>query len=753
MRTIAFRAAVSAWLISSLLGCPQEPVECIEGTEAVCEDAGTLPPDFCNSKEEAESDSVNCHLTVTSGGAMKAPKDGVFISRLLDGGTDQDWYFAQAPANLTARSLLHVGGGYSAPQTGVNFSVNVLKEGPDGALVSVTTAIDRHGAAAPRPVDVILPFGDSNARLFALVADEGVSGQVRVDNRNPYSVFMEIVENPDVNEPNDATPTSIALAGSPIQQGSETGYIATDDDVDTFSFPVMGAGRQIIYVHLTGPDPHPMNPPPPYRLSYTLFDPGGTPVAEGVMANEFLRIDLATARVAKLTGTYKVEVKGYRPPNTTLPIRGDLRVQYTVAVQLMPDLDTQEGAGGNDSPSTAKVVSLSPNASVSLAGKLSYVADEEWFVVSLPARASPSTLRYRVTAATTGGRYPPLTGTPARQVRVTKRVTTGATAQDRQVACRTSPAACFRGADSSALLVDALCNASDPPQCLIAQRNEETPRIPDIRNLVGAIPVFANEATEFLVMFRDEGLGASKYADDRDWTLDLQWLDDADEASRLGGPTALTLSGATSVAAGELTFGYGKVSNPDQWFTRPGGLRGINDYDAYDTDKDLFQFGFGGAMGDQSWELSWELMHATDGGTRAPGDIALEFTFCSAGPVPTGGLCAGSQERIFRYNGSSLTPWYLPQSVSNGRMLFTKVSTNVSTTITVTPVACTCFSSARTDGGVYFANIAALDRVDNDPIRYRISQRIAPYPANFTNPDGGGGSCPQVDAGGCGFAR
>jgi hypothetical protein len=264
-----------------LLACPPPPTECIEGTEPVCdEDAGALPDDFCNSQEEAVTDSVNCHLTITTGGAMPAPKSGVYISRLIDGGVDQDWYFAQAPAGLTARSLLHIRGGYQAPQTAVNFQMNVLKEG-DGGLLSVTTAIDKHGPAAPKPIDVIVPFADSNARLFALVNDEGISGQVRVDNRNAYTLFMEIIENPDVNEPNDATPTPIALTTTgAIQQGSQTGYLATDDDVDTFSFQVAGAGRQIIYLHILGPDPHPMNPPPPYKLSYTLFDPSGKPISD-----------------------------------------------------------------------------------------------------------------------------------------------------------------------------------------------------------------------------------------------------------------------------------------------------------------------------------------------------------------------------------------------------------------------------------------------------------------------------------------
>ena len=328
----------------------------------------------------------------------------------------------------------------------------------------------------------------------------------------------------------------------------------------------------------------------------------------------------------------------------------------------------------------------------------------------------------------------------------------GATAIDRQVNCRTNATACFRGEDTDPMLVDALCNASDPPQCLYAQRNEELPRIPNLRNLVGAVPVFAGQQTDFMIMIRDEGTGADKYADDKTWTLELDWVDDADEAARGAGPTVMTVGGTTSVAAGELTYGYGQVFDPEEWFMQPGGLRGIVDYDAYVTDRDLFQFNLG-AMGDQAWEISWELLHA-DGGTRPAGDIALEFTFCNGtGAVPDGGLCAGQQTRIFGYNDASLTPWYLPMSFSNGTMLFSRNSTPTSTTITALPIGCTCLSAARATSGVYFANIAAIDRVENDPIRYRISQRMLPYPASgFTGPDGGTATCPVVD-GGCGFAR
>jgi hypothetical protein len=753
MRTSALRAAVSCCFLAALAACPPPPQECLDGTEDVC-DAGALPPDFCNSQEEALSDATNCHLTVTTAPAMMPlKKDGVFLSRLPDAGVDQDWYYAEVPSGLTARSLLHVSGGYSAPQTAVNFSVNVLKQASDGGFVSVLTAVDKHGAAAPRPVDVIVPFTEPNARLYALVADEGSSGQVRVDNRNTYSLYMEVLENPDLNEPNDTAPTVIALSGTPAG-GQGTGYLATNDDVDLFSFTVPGGGRQIIYLNVLGPDPHPTNPPPPYRLSYTLYDPGDRPIAEGVMANNTLRIDLATARLAPMAGVYRLKVAGLREPAMTTPVRGDLRVRYTVDVKLLPDLDTQEGSGGNDSPATAKAVTMSPNGRTALVGKLSYVADEEWFRVTLPARGTPSTFRYRLTAAAGGGRFEPLSATPARQVRVTREVTMGATVTDRQVACRTSRAACPRADDlilSTSMLIDALCNGTNPPQCLVAQRSEEVPRLANLRNLVGAIPVTANQATEFLVLFRDEGLGASKYADDRDWTLELEWLDDADEALRLGGPTVVTLGGTTQVASGELTWGYGKVLDVDSYFRSTDAVRGLYDYDAFDTDKDLLQFNLGGAMGEPALELSWELLHP-DGGTAPPGELALELTFCGAGGAADGGLCGGQQTRIFGYNGGSLTPWYLPQSASNGRMLFTRTSSAASTTVTVAPVSCACLSTDRAAAGVYFANVAAVHRTSNAPLRYRVSQRIAPYPASFVGIDGGTASCPVLD-GGCGFIR
>src|SRR5207237_1074366 len=84
--------------------------------------------------------------------------------------------------------------------------------------------------------------------------------------RSPYQLTVEVFENPDVNEPNDTTPTPIALQPvSGVQQGTGTGYLATDDDVDKFSVAVP-TGTNILYLNLTAPR---LTPPTPFRLAYS----------------------------------------------------------------------------------------------------------------------------------------------------------------------------------------------------------------------------------------------------------------------------------------------------------------------------------------------------------------------------------------------------------------------------------------------------------------------------------------------------
>jgi hypothetical protein len=740
---------LSVLVLGDLTACsPAQQQECIEGDEPVCD--GGLPPDFCNSKEEALADRENCHLTVGTMPGQDVRKTNLYISTLVDGGIDKDYYFAQMPGTLTARSLLHVNGGYSAPQTAVDFSINVLQDLPDGGMKSIVSGVDRHGAAAPKPVDIIIPFSEPNAKLFLLVGDEQLTNQVKVDNRNPYSMMVEVLDNPDTNEPNDTTPTPITLtAGGDGQQGTQSGFLATTDDVDLFSFPMGLGGRQIIYLRITGPNPHPTNPPPPFRLGYTLYDPANNPISEGQVDNEFQQIDLSTARLAASMGTYTLRVSAYKPPNMPGPVKGDLRIKYDVEVRIIPDLDMLEP---NDTLATARLVNLSPNSGQTLTGRLSTVPDEEWFRFSLPARASPSVLRWEMRVASGGGRFPPLAPTATRQVRFVRQVTQGVTAQDRQNACIRDPVACPKGYDDpqadSALLVDALCKAADPPLCLYAQRNEH-PDYANLKNLVGALPIPANQAMDLYMVVRDEGRGRLKYADDRDWTINVRWDDDADEAGRQSGPTVVTLGGAPSEVSGALTYGYGRMLNFDLDDRTGRGIRGPQDYDAFDTDRDLFQFNLNGTT-DLAWQLEWTIDHGDAG--SPPGDLVFEFTFCGTGAASDGGLCPGAQTRLFAFSTRPQTPWYTPPTLPYVATLISRQNQGNSTVLTVQPIACQCLSASRVAAGRFFANLGAVDRTRNDPIVYRVRQSVSAYPSTYTGDGGATVSCPVLD-GGCGFDR
>lgn len=732
------------------------PETCPEGED--CDTDGGLPPDFCNSRAEADEDALNCHLTVNQGPLVDGGvrKTDVFISRLLDGGADLDWYLATLPATMNARSLLHVVGGYQAPQTGVNFSLNLLTTDSAGKLTSIASGVDKHGAAAPKPVDLILPFSTPNAKLYVLAGDEGANAKINVDNRNPYTVMVQVQDNPDSNEPNDtaAAATAIAMASANGGlQGTTSGYLATQDDVDQYRIDVTGTGLRLIYLHITGPNPHPTNPPPPYRLSYTLYNPAGVSVSEGRMDNEFLAIDLATSRVVttETNGAWRLEVKGYKQENSTAKVGGDLNLKYDVQVRVLPEEDSHEP---NDAIAQAKLVTLaSPGAggatTFTLHGKQSTVPDEEWFRLVLPSRGSPSTLRYKLTVAAGGGRFNPLSAVPARQLRVLSTVTDGATPSDRQNNCLTKDTACHKGYSGSssnqALLVSELCKSPDGVFCLQSLRNEQALSFtaPPLENFVGAVLVPA-AGGEYFVVLHSEG---AKYADDREWTIELTWADDSDPS----GITPVALGGSTTSTSGTLSFGYGAFLNG--WDgTHPHGIRGDNsDYDSWESDDDIYEFSFGGATAAQGWAIEWETEHGV--GVEPPGEVIFELTFCTgASPGTQGRLCQGAQTELLGYNPDPATPWYLDSNqASNASHLFTATETSTSTIIKAEPIGCWCFSDPRVQSGHFFLNVRAANRISNEPIRYTLRQSIGNYPA-FPS-----ASCPGnagVDAGtsSCGFA-
>ncbi len=735
---------IFAVLTLAFSACPPAAALCETGDEDTC-DGGTLPPDVCNTQEEALNTPA-CQLT------LGMAKEG-FLSTLPDKSRDQDWYSVQLPGNLTPRSLLQVRAGYSVPQTAVNFSVNVLRT--NGS--SVTAGVDkRTGAQAPRPVELILPFAESSAKLLLLVNDEGSTTQVKVDNRNAYSVLVNVIDNPDINEPNDVTPTAIALVdgANQIKTGTQSGYLATNNDIDAFKFDIAG-NKQIVYLRIFQTMPAtPLNPPLNYRLAYTLFDPDGKPVAEGDMANEFLPIDLATAKLAEKAGAYKLVIQGYRSPNTPNEvIRGDLRLKYNVEIKTMPDLDALEP---NDTKDTARLVSLSLGAPQTLTGRLSYVPDEEWFKVQLPANNSPTVLRYQVSPTASGGRFPPLSKVPNRQFRMVKEVTLGANKTEQRLNCRNNNTECpkwYQEDDSKRSQVEALCaplDANATPVCLWSERSEE-PKFEQLKNMQGAIPVPPHSSpVEYYLTFTDTGRGAVKYADDLEWKLRLEWESDADEAARGPTPQVSSLSGGTSSVNGSISFGHGRIIEGFN-LNEGEGIRGPTDYDAVVSDGDPYQFNVSGGNIALGWRLEWELENNSDGGVP-PGELGLDITFCEgAGASDAGAFCPGKRLTL-GYRPGGTKPWY---SNTGGIDQFKLVKSPGSSTFTLLPVSCSCLPNKTVASGNFFVNVVGGNRVGNEPIRYTLRQSTPAYPYSFTGgADGGSGTCPAIaTGGGCGFSE
>ncbi|MBS1149915.1 MAG: mtsF [Myxococcaceae bacterium] len=651
----------TSWLLIApavlLFACPPPP-KCNPEEEDCGTDAGP-PPDVCNTRDEALT-LAECEIPLRTTATSDAGVMG-YLSVAMD----QDWYMVKMPT-LSARSLVHISAGYGAPSTPVNLAVSVLKE--DGTT-GIARKIDRHGAAAPKPVDIIFPYAESNAKLLIVLADEALSNKAIFDVRNQYAVSVDVFDNPDANEPNDTVPTQIPLTASgAMLTGQAKGALATDNDVDKYTFAAP-AGRKVLYLHLTMPK---LTPQALSRVSYTLFDPTGKPVAEGTALNEFVPVDLATARLVSM-GDYTLDVRGYKAASSTAVTQGDLRMLYTVDVQIMDDLDVNEP---NDTQLAPKVVPLAYGASASFTGRLGYVPDPDIFALDLAATGSAGVIRYRLVLNAGAPRFAPLAPASDRQLRIVNHVTAGGpTVADKRVACKTNATVCPKGYEGSAqnqALVEALCDTQDPPWCLWMERTEDRD-FTNLRNMAGSIPVPAHGApARYFLYVQDEG---TDYADDRDYTIFVSYEADPDDTTRAAQPfetvgAALAENASFPVPAGAgvsgvLSHGYGRVL--ENRIDRGEGVRAASDYDAVPTDYDRFEFTLPAVTPppDRSWALQWEIGH-NDAGSP-PSDLTLEVTFCTTATTADGG-CGGTPTAVLAFSPDRIQPWY-GQSLSDRGIL------------------------------------------------------------------------------------
>jgi hypothetical protein len=733
-------------------------------------DGGTVDrPDPCNSREDALT-KPECELTL----GQQVEGYISFVADSVHPTSDQDWFSVRIPATANARTLLRINAGYLAQSTAVNLAVGLLRE--DGQ-VSLARKVDNHGQGSPRPIEIILPFTEPNARLLLLVADEPtIPSRPQFDARAPYFLKVEVLENPDANEPNDSPQQATALnlqAQGPVQVATTSGYLATADDVDRFSFNV--PANKVAYVRLYAQE---LRPAPAYRLSYTLVRPDGTAEAEGRVANATIAVDLATARRVKTAGNWTVVVQGYKPAGDANPVPGDLRQQYNVEVRVMDEQDAQDLNGDNDVIERALVrtIGAAPGSSTTFTGRIGSVPDADWYGVDVPASSQPTVLYFRVNQGAGAGRFPPLPGFVDRQVRAFTLVTQGATPSDWRVACITDVAACPKGyaeVPSAQTLVESYCNHPSTPLCLRATREEEPQDFANLRNFEGAIPVPPHTGNvRYFFVVQDDG---NNWADDKDYSLQVSWQDDADDTARYSGgveaarplPLPDDPSGSNFPAPpagpanfnGQLTHGFSRLLPDDRVTGR--GVRGPGDYDAVPSDVDSYILSIPAGLTeplDRTWELQWTVQNLLDGGM--PHGLALDLTFCDANQTDAGLPCTpvktGSRGAplTLSYRSDPLRAWHTASGSFSGlQPLYSKEVSGGSTVFTVLPYACSCLEPRFVRGGTVRVDVSATERESYERVTYSVRTAYTSYPRSYGS-DGGTLQCPAppTDGGpGCRF--
>ena len=250
---------------------------------------------------------------------------------------------------------------------------------------------------------------------------------------------------------------------------------------------------------------------------------------------------------------------------------------------------------------------------------------------------------------------------------------------------------------------------------------------------------------------------SGRFADDRRSTLSVRWERDPDEQSRQQGdgtekPIAATLREDTNAGpvpptdlayavSGTLLAGQGALSA-----TPPAGaLRGPDDYDAFESDVDVYQFQLPSLPPPESrrWKLQWEVEPEGAHGLQ----LALEF--CDGDRLTGGGTCtpvtvdSAGAPLVLRHSAAPALPWHAALTGVGPLMLSTQASSAGALVTTVSDEACSCLEPRFVRGGTLTVRVSAIDRLSYAPARYTLRTAYAPWPSSFTA-GGAPHACPEV---------
>lgn len=708
-------------------------------------DAGSFTIDHCSSAAVAKT-LAECQLTLSQKMTGHIAPAGHHV-----------WYHLSLPS-LPPRALLQATAGYDVPESPVTLQL-LLFEG-DG-LKALGTATDAKPRGSPSPVNLVSRV-DQPGDFYVLLQDDGSStdgaSKGVADFRHAYALTVSAFSDPDVNEPNDtpATATPIPLTSG---AGSQTGYLATTGDQDVYAIdvPASASGtRTILYVGLDAPA---LVPDSQTRLAYSIALEGadGGAIASGQTPSPVGEQQTGTARLLTQGGRYFVTVSGYKQHLTDDDPPGDPRLKYAIDVKLLPDVDPNEP---NDTPAQATPVALgSVGSSATLHGRIGYVADLDWFAVSLGGSGQNTRLRYTLTfddAQPASKRFPEVGSIDDHQLTVSN--------------LEASTSSCEASCPSDATQLDGCVFTT--PQCIYSYRKQLVgePTAPTgLENFQGAIPVPAGAARTFHVLVEDQG---NDGADDRGYTLQLDWIAEApDDAAGYHDTSATAQSvgtpllgsyvedprGAAPPAQGYLSVGHAHIAEGQAPNAAPvipifasGGFQ--VDFDRR-NDVDFFKLTIpqstlaypdgGSEVLPLAWSSAWTV-GTTPGqspGAR-PYDLQMTYFFCDPAENPTCDVNGKWEVIPVAYHDGPRQSW-----VASTEPGWDVAATNDA--FVTRANECFCIEPRFAQGGTAYLAVSAVSRTSYADAPYAVFNAFAPYPQGHG--DGGATPCPTDGSGSCHF--
>ncbi len=218
------------------------------------------------------------------------------------------------------------------------------------------------------------------------------------DNVNEYTLVVDVVPDPDANEPNNlpdqATPVT---PGTPIN-----GIIATSGDLDYYAIEV-SAAAQIIDVTIDVPAGSGVQHVATLLLPDALTVLQTAPLAADPADATKETVRLRKAASTDPAGPYLLLVQAGGDTAATDAQLDPALGQYTVNVSVLADPDANEGAGGNESVDTATTVTSGQTVTASLAS----FADQDVYRVTPPGGTSRNTPQVLVVTVTFDGTLSP----------------------------------------------------------------------------------------------------------------------------------------------------------------------------------------------------------------------------------------------------------------------------------------------------------------------------------------------------------